>query len=337
MTFLKQILGYSILLLACVSCASHKPPKHSFEYYSPSLQPDYTQAYAWSCLPEKDDFADVTPPGTTAEAQASASVDVFFIHPTTFMGGLAWNANVLDRELNAKTDERAIKHQASVFNHSCRVFAPRYRQMAMGGFFTEDTASKAKALNFAYQDVKKAFETYLKDHNQGRPIVIASHSQGSVHGIRLVKEFFDNQPLQEQLVAAYLAGWPFPADTFSTLPVCESPDQTGCVMGWATWKAGAIPDDLDTYYKDAVTVNPLTWRTDETLAPDSLHQGFLMGNYKKIKSQHINAQVHKGILWISKPFPVTPIKNLHIGDYNLFWVDIRENVQLRSQIFLQGK
>jgi len=59
-----------------------------------------------------------------------------------------------------------------------------------------------KNLELAYQDVKTAFEYYLKNWNQDRPIIIASHSQGSVHAQRLLKEFFEDKPLAKQLVAA---------------------------------------------------------------------------------------------------------------------------------------
>ena len=55
------------------------------------------------------------------------------------------------------------------------------------------------------EDVKAAFQYYLEHYNNGRPIIIASHSQGTTHAKRLLKEFFDGTALQHQLVAAYLS------------------------------------------------------------------------------------------------------------------------------------
>ncbi len=328
------LLALTSLILSCNS--SRIPPKHAFADYETAPQPDYAQAICWSCLPEKADFADDTPPGI-ASGQDTAKVDVFFIHPTTFMGGLAWNAYVGDQELNAKTDERAVHHQASVFNGACRVYVPRYRQMAFGGFFTEDTLSKIQALDQAYADVKASFQYYLEHFNQGRPIVIAGHSQGSLHGIRLVQELFDGTALQSQLVAAYLPGWPIPVETFSSLPVCQTPEATGCVVSWCTWKEGIEPQNLHTFYQDAVVVNPLSWTTDTQLVPKTQHQGFLAGNYKTIRSQAIETQRHEGILWASNPLPIigANVKNYHVGDYNLFWIDVRENVNLRVRTYLE--
>ena len=65
----------------------------------------------------------------------------------------------------------------------------------------KDTSKAGKAFDFAYEDIKKSFEYYLQHYNNGRPIIIASHSQGTTHALRLLKEFFENKPLQ--LVAVW--------------------------------------------------------------------------------------------------------------------------------------
>ncbi|MFK7924007.1 MAG: DUF3089 domain-containing protein [Bacteroidia bacterium] len=330
-----------LLLLACLfslACNSSRvPPSKPYSTYQLSPTPDYSLSGAWCALPEKEDFADDTPPSVSPERQDSAKADVFFLHPTTFMGGLAWNANVNDVELNASTDERSVRHQASIFNGVAKVYAPRYRQMAFGGFFTSDTASKIKAIELAYQDVKASFEYYLEHYNQGRPFIIASHSQGSIHAIRILREYVDDQALGERLIAAYVLGWPFPADTFKTLPICNDPTQTGCIMGWCTFKDGYVPDNINTHYKDAVVVNPLNWKADGTPADKSQHDGFLMGNYKKMKTESLSVQAHDGILWSSIPIPLTGflVKNYHAGDFNLFWLDVRQNAADRVEAYLE--
>ena len=87
----------------------------------------------------------------------------------------------------------------------------------LGDSLQHDTTSEKKALFLAYGDVKRAFKYYLENYNQGRPIIIASHSQGSFHSIKLIQEFFDGTPLQKQFVAGYLPGWPFTEATFSNI------------------------------------------------------------------------------------------------------------------------
>ena len=325
--FLFSFIG-AILFSSC-SSSRRLPPTKPFAETPKGSTPDYSSLDAWSAHPDKADYADKTPPGVQPENQAEAKADVFYIHPTTFYESMNWNADIEDSELNQKTDEYAVLHHSSVFNRSCRVFAPRYRQMVYGGFFTPDTTSKREALAFAYQDIRNAFQYYLDHQNSGRPIVIAGHSQGSFLAQQLIKEFFDGKPLKNQLVAAYMPGWPFRATDFKTLPVCSSPEQNACVMGWNSWKNKHEPEGLNTFYKDAVVVNPINWKTDGSLAPTSEHKGYLNGKYSKIKSQNIFSQAHEGILWVRSPIPIAPVKNFHVGDINLFWLDIRENVALR--------
>ena len=237
-SFLRWLLVLS--WLAVVACQEVVPPSAPFAQQTPPPAPDYADPSAWASLPLKADPADFTPEGATPENQAEAAAAVFFIHPTTYRSETQWNADVRDSAVNQRTEKLPIRHQASIFNHSGQVYAPRYRQMTYPGFFTEDTASEYQALDLAYQDVKRAFEYFLAHYLEDRPLIIATHSQGTLHGLRLVREFIDGQPLQQRLVAAYLVGWPFPADTFAHLPVCQTPSQTGCVISWCSWQEGHL-------------------------------------------------------------------------------------------------
>ncbi len=209
---------FSVIMISCTSRLSL--PDEPFASELLPTAPDYSLEQNWAALPQKVDSADVVPPGVDQESQATAKADVFFIYPTIFEKGEAWNADITDEELNLRIDRTTIKHQTSPFNASCKVYAPRYRQMVLGGFYPkspQDSLDKEKALNLAYQDVKQAFQYYLDHYHQGRPIVIAAHSQGSYHGVRLLQEFFDGTPLQGKLVAAYLLGWPFRQSEFEVL------------------------------------------------------------------------------------------------------------------------
>lgn len=325
------------LALGCLltACSTFRPPKQPYTAYKIPAAPDYQDPANWSALPETKDYADTLPRDLPESLPENPEADVFFIHPTTFLEPNAWNASLTDKELNLATDQRAIKHQATAFNGAGRVFAPRYRQMTLGGFYGDDKASMAQALELAYTDIRAAFSYYLEHFNQGRPIVLAGHSQGSVHGIRLVKEFFDGQPLKDQLVAAYLLGWPFPADTFQTVPICDRPDQLGCAIGWCSWAHSKLTKGYEAFYQDAVVINPLTFTRDPELIPAADHEGFLMPNYKSFRRHSLEAQILEGYLGVSKPAFFITRKNYHIGDVNLFWLDIRKNVALRVNTYLE--
>lgn len=333
-----SIVPCVFLSLLLLSSCEVTPPQSTFNPEAIPSAPDYAARANWSCLPDKDDYADMVPSTVGSEdQQAEAAADVFFIHPTTFMESENWNADVYDEGLNHSTDSRAIKHQASIFNAAGRVFAPRYRQMVYAGFFSEDKASMKEAGEVAYSDVKAAFEYYLRNWNEGRPIIIAGHSQGSFHGMNLLKEYFDGTELQSQLVAAYLPGWPIPTDFYTHIPASNSPDQIGCVSGWCTFKEGYEPESIHTFYQNAIVTNPVNWKSDGTPSTEEEHMGFLMENYEKVYYNAVNTQAHEGILWISNPILFLSYKNYHVGDFNLFWLDVRANAVERVNAYLEAK
>ena len=137
---------------------------------------------------------------------SGADADVLFIHPTMLLEGSAWNADIHDDAMNAEVDHWPIRHQASAFAGAGRVFAPRYRQAHVRIFSLGDSLSWAAA-EVAYQDINEAFKHYLKHWNQGRPIVIAGHSQGAFHGRRLLQEHFDGTPLAANLWLPTCPAW----------------------------------------------------------------------------------------------------------------------------------
>ena len=303
---------------------------------------DYSKPSTWASLPNKADPADRTPGPDYMDVQAEAPLDVFFLHPTTYTTPkrpFGWNAPVLNEKLNNKTDESTILYQASIFNGVGKVYAPRYRQANLQAYFTQDPAAKA-AFEPAYEDVKASFEYYLKHYNMGRPFIIASHSQGTTHAVRLIKEFIDGKPLQNQLVAAYLVGMPVPADVFQQVPICETPDQTGCFCSWRTYQKGFYPSYHQSGQNLAVT-NPLSWRVDTTYVSAEQNKGAIVRKFTKIFPAICDAQISDGWLWASRPkFPFSFLlrtKNYHIGDFNLFYLNVRENAQLRAKNYLDGK
>ncbi len=265
-------------------------------------------------------------------------VDVFFIHPTTFTAieNADWNASINDPEINAKTDYTTILYQASAFNEY-RLFAPRYRQANLKAYFTKDTVRAHEAFDLAYEDVKTAFQYYLDHYNNGHPIIIASHSQGSTHAKRLLKEFFEDKPLQKKLVAAYVIGMAIPENYFTGLQPCKDSLQTGCVIGWRTFKKGFTPGFVKHEQVKSLTVNPLNWTTANEYAEITLNKGGILKNFNTLIPDLADAQIHEGILWTNKPkVPLSFLyrsKNYHIGDINLFYQNIRINLRTRVRSF----
>ena len=339
-----SLLFFAPVIVLLHSCASGYTKYISrYEGKPGNTVPDYSNLDYWAAHPFKKDPGDSISFSLRHEP-VDTSVDVFFIYPTSytqkeFPNG-KYNADINDAKLNAKTDYTSILYQASVFNASARIFAPRYRQAHLSAFFTLQQEEAQKVFDTAYRDVKNAFEYYLKNYNNGRPIIIASHSQGTLHAGRLLKEFFENKSLKKQLVCAYLIGLPVPQNYFTDLSPCNDSSSTGCFVSWRTLKSGYIPDYIKKETTPAYVTNPLTWTSETANISRQKNNGAILWKFNKIFHHTNSAMIHENVLWISKPkIPfsfLVNIKNFHVADINLFYLNIRQNVKTRIAFYKQA-
>lgn len=324
-----------------------------------ALAPLPVNAYAandmWIARPGKPGNPALWRPTGLKPDSAPFKAAVFFIHPTSYFSRAHWNAP-LD---NAEANDRAIKFvraQASVFSNAQAIWVPRYRQATLGAFLTEKPEGQ-RALASAYQDVLAAFDTFMAQQPADTPIVLAAHSQGSMHLMRLLKERIAGKPIAKRIVAAYVIGWPVPvtADLPALgLPACSAPDQTGCILSWESYAepAGyegtmgqfeALPGLAGTSRKGDryLCTNPLTGMLGGA-ASASANAGMLKSTADFKGGEIIPGGAParcdaKGFLLIG-PGPdlgpyVLPNNNYHMYDYSLFWMNIREDVARRVQAF----
>jgi hypothetical protein len=332
-----------LALLASNCSNSYQKLAANYQINKASTSPNYSDVAYWAAHPAIHDPSDSVPAPLLASYKKDTAVDVFFIHPTTYLGTekpFGLNADISDALLAAKTDYSPLLYQASLFNVAGRLFAPRYRQTHISAYYPAtgaDTTLAIAAFELAYQDVKSAFEYYLANENKGRAIIIASHSQGTTHGIRLVKEFFDGKPLQKQLVAAYLVGIPVNPMIFSSIKACDTPKQTGCICSWRTYKEGYTPPFIEKEKFDVIVTNPLTFTKSIPNASWNANKGGVLTNFNKLAKGVAEAKLTDKILWTAKPkiFGSFLVKNpnYHIGDYNLYYVNVRENVIERMNAY----
>lgn len=338
---------YVFLLLATACAVGCSNKYHSFAsnypFRSASGVPDYSNEDYWAALPSKWDPSDSVPLPLRNAPASETGADVFFLYPTTYTDRsmpMGWNARIDDADLNAKTDYSTILFQASAFNAAGKIYAPRYRQASYMAYFpktADDSAQAMKAFELAYQDVKTAFLYYLGHYNQGRPFIISSHSQGTNHALRLIKELIDSRPLQQQLIAAYLIGMPLPLGFFGSMPICSTPEQTGCAVSWRTFREGYVPEYIEREPFVAAVTNPLTWESSAPTADREQNQGGVLLNFNKVIPQLTDASVHGGVLWTHRPHFFGNIffnlRNYHIADLNLFYLNIRENAVQRVRAY----
>lgn len=318
---------------------------------------DYAQSRMWIARPDiPGNPALWTPQGLAPTAAPRASI--FFIHPTSFLERTAWNAPVDD----AESQNRAalfVRSQASAFNSVGAIWAPRYRQATFGAFLTTGDDAR-RALDFAFSDVLAAYEAFLAQAPADRPIILAAHSQGSLHLMRLLQERVRGRPEASRIVAAYVIGWPISetADIPALpLPVCERPDQARCLLSWQSFSEPADPSQVTEVFDAStgpgnvarngsamVCVNPLTGGRGGT-APADRNLGTLVPNADFAGAEFRRGAVParcgpRGFLLIggNEALPdmgryVLPGNNYHVYDYALFWANVRADAERRLAAF----
>src|SRR5205085_2715333 len=154
-------------------------PNVAFSGMSDATAPDYTKPAAWLARPDlADDPSRWVPPGYAPTAQPQAAI--FYVAPTTYLDRNHWNGPLDDGQANYRLGLFA-RSQASAFNGVGQVWAPRYRQATLGAFLAANDPRSAQAIDFAYRDVAHAFDAFLAAIPANRPIILAGHSQGSLH------------------------------------------------------------------------------------------------------------------------------------------------------------
>ena len=358
--------------LAFRAFLAYSQPSSEFDVSTAVEEPDYSDAINWAALPGEEDPADLVPMGVVGAVQDEQTVDTFFIHPTGYMRSNTWTSSM---DLNSGTEENTswmMANQASAFNGCCNVYAPRYREATIVSYFG-DTELRDEVLSFAYEDVRRAFTYFIEHYNQGKPFIIASHSQGTHHAIPLLKEMIDTSELRERMVAAYLIGGivlPVTHDSLSSMEnisACEDAEQLHCVVHWDTMAAGASTDLFGVDRPvDSLCTNPLSWQTNEELVTAEKNAGavFPEGIYNAAigkgedastaqvfealpapLQRHTWAQCRDGWLHVEDQTgsefdndgAVDPSGNYHMLDYSLFYMNIRNNAQLRTNRYLAQK
>ena len=332
---------FLFFILTALSCKTVYMTKPFLDSEVPKA-PDYSNLNSWIAHPE---IQDTILSNFYPENIDKLKADVFYIYPTliTDKKNNSWNADIYDEKQNDIIRGTAIQYQASAWAKAGKIYSPIYRQAHYRVFFEPYTNNGGLlAGEIAYKDIKRAFTYYIDNLNNGRPIIIAGHSQGAAHCKMLLRDFFDGTQLKDRLIAAYLIGTNIKEDYFKELKPMYNPKENKGYVSWNTYRKNKNPrQNFDPAYfswkNNSVVVNPITWDNSASTEFDQ-HKGLLFYN-NKIYPNTIKIKVFDGIVWsnvpkkIPKRILLSLVKNYHIGDINFFWKDISENAVIRTKNF----
>lgn len=319
-------LLFAFMLQSCGTIKSLKTPEQRLN----NNRPDYTQTTNWVAQTKRLQYP----------------VDVFYVYPTIYGEPSPPNMEVQNPQLR-DTAKLLLKKQAAVFSGSANLFAPFYRQVSMAMLNPEENMYENSYFRTGYEDVSRAFKYYLDHLNNGRPFILAGHSQGSMVLSNLMRDHFSDEKLQKQLVAAYLIGYSITQEDFKNFPWMKpatGPDDTGIIVSYNTQAPATTGSPV--LLKGAFCINPLNWKTDGTVAGSNQNLGAVFfdqdGSIKKEVAGYTGAQIDLTIGALITTPPETldiggfPKGVYHMYDYSLWFRNLEENVKVRTNAYLKN-
>ena len=298
---------------------------------------DYSDEDSWLSFPE-----------------ITKDVDAFYVYSTVYVESSyeegAPDYATLDNPEMIMGALGEYETNASVFEESCNVFVPWYRQAGMkyAGEVSAKTGDIDVALaGVSYTDMKAALDFFFEKCNNGRPFIIAGHSQGSAMVKYILKNYFKEHPdYYKRMVAAYAIGYAITKNDLEAYPYWKfatGESDTGVIISYNTEGPKNVEENAHNVVvlPGAISINPLNWKLDETYASASENLGSLELNKetgeREIVDLGVDAQINlaRGVIVTNTTAPVTPMPqyfgpaSFHENDYSFFYNNLKENVAKR--------
>ena len=308
---------------------------------------DYSQAENWLDVPAamvKDGVLDAT------AADSLKAVDVFYVYPT--VTGFRPETEVVDMTdtVMIAGAQMVRQIQTAVFDESCNVFMPYYRQISMPKPGSDYQTIIGYVSGFDATDALDYFLTHL---NQGRPFIIAGHSQGASTVIALLENYMTKHPeALSRMVAAYPIGFAVTKDWLAKtgLKFAEGATDTGVIVSWNTEGPTNLKEKNMTLAPGGISINPINWKRDETPAGVKENLGSLTYDGKFVTPGIADARVDtvRGSVVVTtadaKLYAIPADgaamfgpESYHLHDYGFFFNNIKQNVADRIKAFMEKK
>ena len=298
---------------------------------------DYSNPNNWLAIPE-----------------ITKKADTIYFYPTAYNDASEDAKDIcdIDNETVRAEARRLYDKQAVAFEDATNVFAPYYRQSNIFAVMAHTDDPEAFQKNEQRTDVYAALDYYFENYNDGRPFLLAGHSQGSMMIRLILDEYFSMHPeLAGRMIAAYAIGESFPEDWLKQHPYvkfAERADDTGVIIAWNTEGPGNKDAFNFVVEEGTISINPISWTRDDTYAPasDNLGSRSLDENGEYVITPGLNdAQVdpERGVVVCTTSKEFVPLANLfgeeslHGVDFDLYFENIRQNVQVRVDAYLKSQ
>lgn len=297
---------------------------------------DYSNSDNWLTLPENPE----------------KPVDAIYIYPTvygTLEGAGDDIADIDDTSMRMMAIYASVS-QAGVFEESCNVYAPYYRQFTVDSLLDMIDKSPESLVYCASQDIYNMLDYYFENLNEGRPFILAGHSQGSVWLSVILEDYMKKHPeYLENMVAAYAIGYSITEDYLERNPhlkFARGADDTGVIISYNTEGPGNKNEYNCVVTKGAISINPINWKLDDTYASAEENLGSLDTAGDIIYNQaDARVDTDRGVVIcesaeVSQELAEAMGKyfgpeSFHLQDYSLYFMNLQQNVADRITAFME--
>ncbi|NVN90304.1 MAG: DUF3089 domain-containing protein [Desulfuromonadales bacterium] len=299
---------------------------------------DYSQATHWLSLPA-----------------TIKNVDVFYLYPTAWQKVKETDPNI-NEITNASMhigSNAAFARQATAFETIGNIYAPYYRQADAAYTLTLPTLEDRDRVvsGIPTLDAVAAFDYYIKHFNNGRPFILAGHSQGSNVLMNILADYMKANPaVHDRMIAAYVVGYSVTGAYLAKNPhlkFATGPDDIGVIISYNTQSPNVAAGANPVVLAGALAINPISWSREGTVAPASQGLGSFMpiGATFSHVPQYADAAVDKAkgvvicstadetVLHALSPAFVSGV--YHSFDYPFYYYNLRANAANRVAKFLK--
>lgn len=283
-----------------------------------------------------------------------APVDVFYLYPTAVSIKCQSDVSPVDQHMKFAALGN-FERGPSLFDGTCNIFAPYYRQISampimraktLGDFF--DVIYHTEVRTDAYA----ALDYYFEHYNNGKPFILASHSQGSATMFIILEEYMKIHPeYYKRMIAGYILGMCVDKDYVKRNPhvkFAQGETDTGVIISWNVEGPNATMPNFPVCENAVNCINPLNWKTDDTYAPLEANKGSYDLKTHSVIEGVADAQINvdrkvivtktvqdKGYVTIPKQAVKFGDQSYHFDDWNFFYENIKENMKKRIEAYFK--
>ena len=189
----------------------------------------------------------------------------------------------------------------------------------------------------------------------GNPQIPCERKEKFMKTLVLENYFKEHPEYYERMVAAYIIGFSVTKDDLEANPhlkFATGESDTGVIISWNTEGPKNIEENASNAVvrTNAISINLLNWKLDDTYAPASENLGSLVLNEEtdetEISDIGADAQIvlERGVIVTNADYePMTGMddvfgtQSFHNGDYTLYYNNIKDNVAKRIAAYVESQ